>query len=530
MAMDEPSPVGEGQVPVIRIGRGATAMGTDAPIGTVHQIIMDQRTGELQALVIATDETHLLELPATHVVRSTGSTVYLDVGRADLSLHPDLATPYNPDQYVPVRQNPFLAPSEAGRGARFSERPVVTTIEHDAVGVVVPQPSTHQADITASMTTPETETYIPEPQPVPPASLLSAHMSPSEPTVPETQTETPVQEHGPYPPSSLTPTAPLIERDDLQREPGETDAAGESAEQQALSDVQVDTATTGIARSGATEAGELPSVQAADTSAADTGVVAEEDLDVTAPALAAVPIVTPEEDLAVSDARDAGEYGPDATSYGAVDSGNGLENAADGLESETNDLAGKAEEDAAMEGFVPPVDPMNRGEASDMMHDDVHKVAQVFDESQESYTRSAPPDVEPRAWRDEGLVYRTGDYMPNRMSWVPAAALGAVIAGIAVWSTVRAIRRGQRKAGEAAQNARLTAESLRSSMRDSVRDAGKSAVELAQTVRASAQEMAASPRDTASDALSKISDIPARYRWFRRGVRVGARAARLRRN
>jgi hypothetical protein len=62
-----------------------------------------------------------------------------------------------------------------------------------------------------------------------------------------------------------------------------------------------------------------------------------------------------------------------------------------------------------------------------------------------------------------------------------------------------------------------------------VRGAGKSAVDLAQTMRASAQEIAANPRDTANDAFSNLSEFPVRYRWFRRGMRVGAQAERLRR-
>ena len=60
MAHEDPllTPHGHaGQARQIRISRGATVMATDGPLGAAHQIIMDQRTGELQALVIATGDT-----------------------------------------------------------------------------------------------------------------------------------------------------------------------------------------------------------------------------------------------------------------------------------------------------------------------------------------------------------------------------------------------------------------------------------------------------------------------------------------
>jgi hypothetical protein len=52
---------------------------------------------------------------------------------------------------------------------------------------------------------------------------------------------------------------------------------------------------------------------------------------------------------------------------------------------------------------------------------------------------------------------------------------------------------------------------------------------LAQTMRASAIEIAANPRESATDAFSNLSDIQARYRWFLRGMRVGAQTARFQR-
>mgnify|MGYP001556998888 CR=1 FL=1 len=56
---------------------------------------------------------------------------------------------------------------------------------------------------------------------------------------------------------------------------------------------------------------------------------------------------------------------------------------------------------------------------------------------------------------------------------------------------------------------------------------GGTAVTLAQTMRATAKEAAANPRDTATDAFSNLSYVQARYRGFRRGIRVGAQTARF---
>jgi hypothetical protein len=93
-----------------------------------------------------------------------------------------------------------------------------------------------------------------------------------------------------------------------------------------------------------------------------------------------------------------------------------------------------------------------------------------------------------------------------------------LIVGIAAWTVSRSIRRGRKRAAKAA----------RASVRGSVSDARKSAVTLAQTMRASAKEVAARQRDSATDAFSNLSDdVQARYRWFRRGIRVGAQTARF---
>src|SRR5581483_11264695 len=52
MSLEHTSEPGNAQVNRMHIERGAVAMGTDGPLGTVEQIVMNDNTGELQALVV----------------------------------------------------------------------------------------------------------------------------------------------------------------------------------------------------------------------------------------------------------------------------------------------------------------------------------------------------------------------------------------------------------------------------------------------------------------------------------------------
>lgn len=174
-----------------------------------------------------------------------------------------------------------------------------------------------------------------------------------------------------------------------------------------------------------------------------------------------------------------------------------------------------------MEGSVSPTNPAQPGVTSETIHDE-NQIAELLDESQHAYTRTATHPASPEMSQP---AYSPATRTPpptegGRLSWLPGVALAALIVGIAAWSVSRSIRRGRKRAAKAAKAARA-------SVRSSVSDARKSAVTLAQTMRASAKEVAANPRDTATDALSNLSDVQARYRWFRRGIRIGAQTARF---
>ncbi|HEY1390174.1 MAG TPA: hypothetical protein VGF38_16680 [Ktedonobacterales bacterium] len=177
-----------------------------------------------------------------------------------------------------------------------------------------------------------------------------------------------------------------------------------------------------------------------------------------------------------------------------------------------------------MEGSVSPTNPAQPGVASETIHDE-NEIAEVLDESQHAYTHSASHPAAPEmSQRQSGYSPATRTPPPTdggRLSWLPGAALAALIVGIAAWTISRSIRRQRKRAAKAAKAARA-------SVRSSVSDARKSAATFAQTMRASAKEAAARQRDTATDAFSNLSaDVQARYRWFRRGMRVGAQTARF---
>ena len=206
-----------------------------------------------------------------------------------------------------------------------------------------------------------------------------------------------------------------------------------------------------------------------------------------------------------------------------------LAGASSGLESATNyarvESPAQTEEEATtMEGSVSPTSSAQPGVTSETIHDE-NEIAEVLDESQHAYTHAAPhPEAPEMSQRQPGYSPVTRTPPPTeggRLSWLPGVALAALIVGLAAWTVSRSIRRGRKRAAKAAKAARA-------SVRSSVSDARKSAATLAQTMQSSAKDVAARQRDTATDAISNLSaDVQARYRWFRRGMRVGAQAARF---
>lgn len=124
-----------------RIQRGAAVLGTDGTLGTVEQIVVDNETGQLRALVVQGNErAGMFELAASHVRRALENQVEVDIGRADLVLRPHLVQPYDATRYGPHTGGQSLAPSAAGEAAQASEQPIVTGVEANAAELVTLDP------------------------------------------------------------------------------------------------------------------------------------------------------------------------------------------------------------------------------------------------------------------------------------------------------------------------------------------------------------------------------------------------------
>ncbi|MEO7000435.1 MAG: hypothetical protein ABI068_01345 [Ktedonobacterales bacterium] len=152
MANNTDTPAGDqsAHTMLLRIRRGAVALGTDGELGSVQQIVVDRESNELRALVVRlvgadSGETRELEIPVSHIQHASGSQVQLDFGRADLRAHPELAPLYNPDDYTPVDQGARAQEDQAQRVAAATEHPVVTQVERDAAAVVMPETLTDDA-------------------------------------------------------------------------------------------------------------------------------------------------------------------------------------------------------------------------------------------------------------------------------------------------------------------------------------------------------------------------------------------------
>jgi hypothetical protein len=133
----------------VRIRRGSRVVGLDGDLGSVQQIVVDQETGELRGIVVqrASDGAEF-ELPVDLLTRATSREVRVNLAAADLDRRPDLAHPYNPDQYVAVQPGDTAPRVQATRTARDTDHPVVTSVEQDAANLIAP-PTARPATDTA---------------------------------------------------------------------------------------------------------------------------------------------------------------------------------------------------------------------------------------------------------------------------------------------------------------------------------------------------------------------------------------------
>jgi hypothetical protein len=139
MAMQETADAAGANMVQLRIVRGARAQGSDGRIGTVQQIVVDPQTGELRAVVVQHEsDSAEFELPVDLIQSTTGDEVRFTLARADLETRPELARPYDPDQFTPLDQRSTAPRTTATRTAWDTEHLVVTSIEEDAAELVAP--------------------------------------------------------------------------------------------------------------------------------------------------------------------------------------------------------------------------------------------------------------------------------------------------------------------------------------------------------------------------------------------------------
>lgn len=138
----------------MRIQRGARAIGTDGDLGSVEQIVVDQATGEVRALVVQRpDDGTSFELPIDIVTRATSDEVQIDLASADLDRRPDVARPYNPDDYVAMQPDNTAPRVRATSIAQDTDHPVVTNVESDAADLVATPNARLAANATAERAT-----------------------------------------------------------------------------------------------------------------------------------------------------------------------------------------------------------------------------------------------------------------------------------------------------------------------------------------------------------------------------------------
>lgn len=145
-----------------QLRRGDTAVGTDGLLGTVEQIVVDQDTGEQRAIVIRRGSDGAeFEVPVDQVRHLAAGELHLNLSRADLDNRPDLARPYDPDQYVPVYPGDTAPGAEAERTAQDTGHPVVTSVEQDAAELLVPQSVAATDSAVDTPTMPRTQAQTP---------------------------------------------------------------------------------------------------------------------------------------------------------------------------------------------------------------------------------------------------------------------------------------------------------------------------------------------------------------------------------
>jgi hypothetical protein len=461
---------GRANVNRVHIERGAVAMGTDGPLGTIEQIVMDGNTGELRALVIGGGQSGTSEvaIAASHVVpgATDGHQVNLDIGMADIRAHPELALPYDPKQYVPVHEDLVLPSSEARSAATFSERPVVTEIRGNAAEVMLPGPSSTrlaQEESFADDLDASTDDDLD-------AATTETALTPDE-----------------------QPTIVLRAQRSLTAREQELDTSAPAV------DVEPAIAPDEVAATAA-----VSSIQA--DSPAVAGQVADETpADMTTAA--------PSPDLGTSSAEpEVGDADEDVWTAEASTPDSGEER------HEENSFVSEQQFSEVLEVDVPADGEAIVAEGGAFMSDVESSEMRNFRPMGNSVWVAVPPAEESVPWQQPDYRWRSYNFDLGRRSGNRGVVMGAVLGLIAAMGTLLLVRRASKRR---ASRLRVKTTTAGQTARELARTAQRQAVAAKEAVPAALESAA----DTARRMRRTVSDLPGRWRWFRRGVRVGTAVA-----
>lgn len=139
----------------VEIGQDATVYCTDGPIGTVRQVVVDERHGDLTDLVVECEDGEWLVVPVTMVTHADGRTVALKLSHTMLRGMERSISRYQPAAYHPyVEQSPCANRDERTLPTMATE-PLATT-EGEARGetlVAGDAPSVPAAPLPATIDT-----------------------------------------------------------------------------------------------------------------------------------------------------------------------------------------------------------------------------------------------------------------------------------------------------------------------------------------------------------------------------------------
>lgn len=535
---------GDSRVVQLRIERGAVAEATDGPVGTIEQIVVDRTTGQVSALVIrASDNDTEFELPARYidVAESTGDHVRLELSRRDFTSNPEMARPYNPEQYTPVYQGEAMPESAANRMAAESDRPVVTDVEANAAGLAVSEPgpaSPGDAMTTASATSTPTDTAArrrsdtaAQEDVTPTVKLNTAQPSTGEAIAGEQRT-------APAPETSATPATTGA----LMGGKPSTSGMGEKASVPTSPAPALDTIPTSTDLPPYTNQGERGAALA------------------TSPA---TPNLAPETDALQMEPPTATPVGSSAQPASQADVNVGSAGSEGGSPANEAPEPFPASAQATPESVAPPDPALGSGEVPVLAETAISPTAYEPPMAETTETTPAQPQMlDQLKERVPGLLASLGR-SPALLLAVGGLTAG-IVAGIALRRRDGAGARMQRtarqatdQAGAATQQARDVVSQLARSAQEALRSAGETAQAKAQDAQAQlpggnkqltqqAKETAAQVKAAAAqtreqareqaketarqaqrNAQKSAKRTARRFRWFRRGLVVGGAVSML---